>query len=367
MTDDAPDPEHVRAALRRATDEYERVREAVESGGGEAAIRETTGAYRRFRQLLAENEESATGSGFQAYIEFQEAVASATEELDESMPAYEAFEAADDSLHVNRLSASDFEKAREALDPAREYADLLVEWEAAEELLRATLDEEIETATRLLDLGEADLDAPVERLREPIERYNERAFADFDRLKREASARELFGVVESADSYPLVDFRDPPTRLREYIESDAAGEESVKTLLKYADYSAEKLGHYVENPGDLSRFVATNQTYLANLDAAPLTVPYPPPEAGELEYECKERIAVCNRFADETTLAALREVRSLPNETDYERLRESALALTELEERERERLRAGEVEPRRRQHRAERDALAGALDATPES
>ncbi|PSP40021.1 hypothetical protein BRC71_00905 [Halobacteriales archaeon QH_7_65_31] len=377
MTDDAPDPEHVRAKVRRATGEYERVREAVESGGGEAAIRETTGAYRRFRQLLAENEESATGSGFQAYIEFQEAVASATEELDESMPAYEAFEAADDSLHVNRLSASDFEKAREALDPAREYADLLVEWEAAEELLRetrraardrlATLDEEIETATRLLDLGEADLDAPVERLREPIERYNERAFADFDRLMREASARELFGVVESADSYPLVDFRDPPTRLREYIESDAAGEESVKTLLKYADYSAEKLGHYVENPGDLSRFVATNQTYLANLDASPLTVPYPPPEAGELEYECKERIAVCNRFADETTLAALREVRSLPNETDYERLRESALALTELEERERERLQAGEVEPRRRQHRAERDALAEALDATPES
>ncbi|PSQ53364.1 hypothetical protein BRD20_04095 [Halobacteriales archaeon SW_8_65_20] len=357
MTDDAPDPEHVRAALRRATDEYERVREAVESGGGESAIRETTGAYRRFRQLLAENEESATGSGFQAYIEFQEAVASATEELDESMPAYEAFEAADDSLHVNRLSASYFEAAEELLRETRR---------AARDRL-ATLDEEIETATRLLDLGEADLDAPVERLREPIERYNERAFADFDRLKREASARELFGVVESADSYPLVDFRDPPTRLREYIESDAAGEESVKTLLKYADYSAEKLGHYVENPGDLSRFVATNQTYLANLDAAPLTVPYPPPEAGELEYECKERIAVCNRFADETTLAALREVRSLPNETDYERLRESALALTELEERERERLQAGEVEPRRRQHRAERDALAEALDATPES
>ncbi|MDZ7746640.1 MAG: hypothetical protein U5K28_09095 [Halobacteriales archaeon] len=306
---DAPDPEHVRAALRRAAAEYERVREAVEAAGGESAVRATTSAYRRFRQLLADNEESATGSGFKEYIEFQEAVASATEDLSESMPAYEAFEATDDAVHVNRLSASDFENAREALDPAREYADLLVEWEAAEDLLRETrrtardrldtLDEEIETAERLLELGDADLDASVEQLRDPIESYNEDVLADFDRLKHEASARELFGVIESADSYPLVEFRDPPTRMRKYIADDPVGEESVKRLLEYADYSAEKLGHYVDNPGDLSRFVATNQTYLANLDATPLTVAYPPPEAGELEYECKEYIAVCNRFAEE--------------------------------------------------------------------
>ena len=87
---DAPDPERARAALRRAADEYERVREAVEEAGGESAVRQTTGAYRRFRRLLADNEESATGSGFQEYIQCQEAVASANEELEESMPAYEA-------------------------------------------------------------------------------------------------------------------------------------------------------------------------------------------------------------------------------------------------------------------------------------
>ena len=373
---DAPDPEHTRAALHRAAAEYERVRETVEEAGGESAVRQTTGAYRRFRQLLADNEESATGTGFQEYIQFQEAVASATEELDESMPAYEAFEAADDAVHVNRLSASDFENAREALDPAREYADLLVEWEAAEELLRETrraardrldtLDEEIEADERLLELGDADLGAPVEQLRDPIERYNEGVLADFERLTREASARELFGVIESADSYPLVGFRDPPTRMREYIADDPVGEESVKQLLEYADYSAEKLGHYVDNPGDLNRFVATNQTYLANLDASPLTVAYPPPEAGELKYECKEYIAVCNRFADEETLAALRAVRSLPSETDYERLREAAEALETLTDDERDRLRAGEVEPQLEACRAERAALEEALDSTPE-
>lgn len=373
---DTPDPERTRAALRRAADEYERVREAIKEAGGESAVRQTTGAYRRFRQLLADNEESATGSGFQEYIQFQEAVASATEELDESMPAYEAFEAADDAVHVNRLSASDFENAREALDPAREYADLLVEWEAAEELLRETrrnardrldtLDEEIEADERLLELGGADLDAPVEQLRDPIERYNEGVLADFERLTREASARELFGVIESADSYPLVEFRDPPTRMREYIADDPVGEESVKQLLEYADYSAEKLGHYVDNPGDLNRFVATNQTYLANLDASPLTVAYPPPEAGELEYECKEYIAVCNRFADEETLAALRAVRSLPSETEYERLRKAAQALETLDDDERDRLQAGEVEPQLEACRAERAALVDALDATPE-
>ncbi|MFC7176769.1 DUF7118 family protein [Halosegnis marinus] len=348
----------------------------MDDAGGESAVRGTAGAYHTFRRLLDGNEESATGSGFQAYIEFQEKVADHTDSLDEDLPAYDAFEAADDAVHKKRLSASDFEAAREALAPAREYADLLVEWEAAEDLLREArrdaldrldaLDDETAEAERLLDLGDADLDAPVERLRDPFERYNEAVAADVRELKRNGSARELFDVVAAAESYPLVDFRDPPTRLAEYVREADVGEESVATLLEYADYSAEKLSHYVEDPGALSRHVATNRTYLSNLDASPLEVPYPPPDGETLRYRCKEYAAVCNRFASEETLAALRAVRSLPDETDYERLREAAVALAELGEEGRERLVSGDVAAELDRLRAERAALSDALAAAPE-
>jgi hypothetical protein len=375
-TASAPDPEGIRNDLDRAVAEYERLAARLADAGGESAVRRTAGAYRTFRQLLADNEESATGSGFQAYIEFQEKVAAHTDDLDESLPAYDAFQAADDALRKKRLSSSDFDQAREALDPAREYADLLVEWEAAEDLLREArrdagrrldaLDGEVADLERLRELAEVDLDAPVERLREPIERYNDAVAADVAALKRDGSARDVLDVVAAADRYPLVAFRDPPTRLAEYLRADSVGEESVATLLEYADYSAEKLSHYVENPGDLKRHVATNRTYLTNLDAAPLQVAYPPPEAGQLRYECREYASVCNRFAGEETLAALREVRGLPDATDYERLRTAAAALDELGDEGRERLAAGDVAADLDRARAERAALSERLDAAPE-
>jgi hypothetical protein len=375
-TASAPDPEGIRNDLDRAVAEYERLAARLADAGGESAVRRTAGAYRTFRQLLADNEASATGSGFQAYIEFQEKVAAHTDDLDESLPAYDAFQAADDALRKKRLSSSDFDQAREALDPAREYADLLVEWEAAEDLLREArrdagrrldaLDGEVADLERLRELAEVDLDAPVERLREPIERYNDAVAADVAALKRDGSARDVLDVVAAADRYPLVAFRDPPTRLAEYLRADPVGEESVATLLEYADYSAEKLSHYVENPGDLKRHVATNRTYLTNLDAAPLQVAYPPPEAGQLRYECREYASVCNRFAGEETLAALREVRGLPDATDYERLRTAAAALDELGDEGRERLAAGDVAADLDRARAERAALSERLDAAPE-
>ena len=371
-----PDPEGTRHDLSRAVAEYERLADRIDAAGGESTVRRTAGAYHTFRRLLADNEESATGSGFQEYIEFQEKVADHTADLDESLPAYDAFQTADDALRKKRLSASDFEQAREALDPAREYADLVVEWEAAEDLLREArraagrrldaLDDEIAELERLRELGEADLDAPVERLREPVEAYNDAVAAAFAALKREASARDVLDVVAAADRYPLVDFRDPPTRLAAYRREDPVGEESVATLLEYADYSAEKLSHYVENPGDLKRHVATNRTYLTNLDAEPVQVAYPPPDASTLRYECKEYASVCNRFAGEETLAALREVRGLPDATDYERLRAAATALSELGEAGRERLAAGGVDADLERLRAERAALAERLDAAPE-
>jgi hypothetical protein len=372
----APDPEGVRADLDRAAAEYRRVRERIQEAGGESAVRKTTGAFRTFNRLLDSHEESATGSGFQAYIEFQEAVADHVETLDDSLPAYDAFEAADDALHKKRLSSKDFDHARELLDPAREYADLLVEWEAAEDLLREdrsdarrrlnALDDEIERLDRLQALADVDVDAPVERLRDPIEAYNDAVQASFRRFKRETSARAVFDVVDAASAFPLVEFRSPPSRMATFLREDPVGEEPIPKLLEWADYSASKLGHYVDNPGDLKRHVATNTTYLTSLDASPLTVAFPPPAAETLRYQCKEYASMCNRFADEAVLAKLREVRALPDTTDYERLRTAALAREELGEEGRKRLERGDVARDLDRVRAEREALTARLDAVPE-
>ncbi|WP_255194849.1 DUF7118 family protein [Halorarius litoreus] len=375
-TESAPDPAGTLAALDRAVTEYERVRDRIEAAGGESAVRKTTGAFRTFHRLLDDNEEAATGSGFEAYINFQEAVADHVDDLDESLPAYDAFEAADDAVHKKRLSSTDFDRARELLDPAREYADLLVEWEAAQDLLREarsdarrrlqTLDDDIERLERLQELADVDIDAPVEEIREPIETYNEAVMDAFRTFKREASAREVLEVVAAADAYPLVAFRSPPSRMAEFVHEDPVGEESITTLLEYADYSASKLGHYVDNPGDLKRHIATNTTYLTGLDASPLTVAYPPPAAETLRYECKEYTSVCNRFAPEDVQARLREVRSLPETTDYERLRTAAMAREELGEEGRERLASGGVARDLQRRRAEREALERQLDTVPE-
>jgi hypothetical protein len=375
-TDTAPDPEGVAADLQRAVTEYRRVRDRVAEAGGERAVRRTTGAFRTFNRLLDNHEESATGSGFQAYIEFQEAVADHVETLDESLPAYDAFEAADDALHKKRLSSKDFDHARELLDPAREYADLLVEWEAAEDLLREArsdarrrlnhLDDEIERLDRLQALADVDIDAPVEHIRDPIETYNEAVHESFRTFKREASARVVLDVVDAADAFPLVAFRSPPSRLAEFLRSDPVGEEPIPTLLEWADYSASKLGHYVDNPGDLKRHVATNTTYLTGLDASPLTVDFPPPEAETLRYECKEYASMCNRFADADVLATLRAVRSLPDTTDYERLRTAAVAREKLGAEGRKRLESGGIARDLERARAERAALVELLETAPE-
>jgi hypothetical protein len=76
-----------------------------------------------------------------------------------------------------------------------------------------------------------------------------------------------------------------------------------------------------------------------------------------------ELVAVVGRFAPESVVADLRDLRSLTDDPEwYARLRESALARSELGDEERERLAAGEVadelEACRRAHEDLADALA---------
>jgi hypothetical protein len=362
--------------LEAAAAEREQLGERV-AGHGESDVGAVADAYRSFTDLLGRYEDAATGTGnFETYVEFQERVAQLVEGLDDDLPERAAFEAAGDALEQRTLREKHFDRAREALAPARELADLLSEWEDARERYRdarldarrrlETVEERVADLERLLELGDADIEAPVERLREPIEAYDEAVQESFRAFRRETSTRAVLEFLATAAEFPLVGFRSPPTRLFEYVRENPAGEESITTLLEYADYSQSKLGHYVDDPAALKRHVATNRTYLEGLDADPLTVGWPPPTAEDLRFRCREYEAVVHRFAPESVIEQLRTVRGLPRETDYERLRQSAVARAELSESERERLASGAIEAELADLRAEREELVAALEEHPE-
>ncbi|WP_248895887.1 DUF7118 family protein [Haloplanus halobius] len=360
------------AALRTARERLESARAAVEDHG-EERLQAVATAYREATDLLERYEERATGTGdFAAFVEFQEQFVELVDGLDDDLPARNAFEEANDILDQRRLSESDFDRARDALDPAADLVSLLDDREAAVERYEAAkrdarrrlqeLDERIETLERLQRLGEADLDAPVERLREPIEAYNEAVEESWTTFKGEASAREVFRVVDASEAYPLAAFRPPPSALREYVESKPAGEEPIPTLLEYADYSDSKRSHYVDDPTALRTRVATHRTYLERLDAEPLIVSWPPPEAGTLRHRAAELVSVVARFAPDSVVSRARTLRTLPDRVDYGRLRETALARDELMADERDRLERGAVEEELTAARDERERLQAALE-----
>ncbi|MDS0282450.1 DUF7118 family protein [Haloarcula onubensis] len=357
--------------LHEAATQRRQARERVDAIG-EADLRRCRELYRELHDLLDRYEDTATGSGnFEAYTEFEGRVAELTEDLEDDLPERETFEAVDDYLQQRRLSESDFETARRKLQPVGEVADRLDDWEDARERYRTArrdarkrlgdLTERIDDLERLRRLGEADLDAPVARLRDPIERYDEAVSEAFDEFRSSAPAREVLSAVARADAFPLVEFQSPPDDLLDYVGSHDAGEEPIPKLLEYADYSASKLDHYVADTAALKRAVGTRRTYLRTLDAGPLTVGWPPPPADHLPWLAREYRSVLSGFAGEAVVTALRDVRALARREDYDRLRESALARAELTESERERLASGAVEEELSAAREERADIEDAL------
>jgi len=368
MSEGTDHADRLREAYQRLTDARDAVAEH-----GEDHLRAVRDAHTEATDLLDRYEETATGTGdFQSFVEFQESFVQLVEGLPDDLLARDAFEAANEHLDQRRLDEGDFERARELLGPATEYTALLSERERAEERYETVereaerrlrdLEDRIDHLTRLQRLGDADLDAPVENLRDPVENYNETVREAWQEFRREASAREVFRAVEASQAYPLAAFPSPPPDIREYVETYDAGTESIPTLLTYADYSASKLDHYVDDPGALRTRVATHRTYLERLDADPLTVAWPPASASHLRHRAGELVSVVARFADDDAIAAARRLRRLPDQVDYERLREAALARDELDADERERLTSGEVESDLATAREERDRIATALD-----
>ncbi|WP_436908356.1 DUF7118 family protein [Halosimplex marinum] len=368
------------ADLREARDALQRARDRVDEVG-ESELQTVADTYDDLTALFDRYEEEVTGDGdFKTFIEFQSQIAAVVEEMPEDVRHREVFEEVDDLLQQRRLTESDWAKVRSALEPVREDVRRIDERDEAREryedarfAVERRLDDfanRIDDLEDLQRLGDADLDAPTERLRGPIETYNDRvrdAFADF---RSSASAREFLGFVAKTEAYPLVPFESPPADLREYVESHAAGEEPVGQLLEYAEYSKSKLDHYVDDPDALKRNVSTRRTYLRRLDAEPLTVDWPPVEAETLRFRARELTSVVARFADrvedgEDALVALRDVRDLPRETDYERLRNSAQARAQLGPEERERLASGAVAEELEACRDAKEQLERALDEYP--
>ena len=376
MSTNKPTKRDLVAELERADERVERAQERVDEFG-EAELQRLADVYRRFTSVIERYEDEVTDDGgdVRTNIEFQSAIAEVTADVSDDLLLSETFEECDEHLQERWFNESHFEYVREQLEPV---ADLVERIEERDEALEAysdarfrvrrrvrELEERIDELERLCRLGNADLDAPTERLRDPIEEYNEAVTEAFAEFRREASAREVVRFLDAMDAYPLVPFEQPDEELQSYIRNYPPGEETISTLLEYASYSHSKLDHYVDDPEKLTHVVSHKKTYLAGMDAEPLRVSWPPPSASTLEWRCRELTAAVNRFAPEV-VEELRTVASLPRKTDYERLRNSALSRAELTDEERDRIASGDVEAQLAEAREERDPLQEALGTFPE-
>ncbi|OVE83690.1 DUF7118 family protein [Natronolimnobius baerhuensis] len=363
-------------ALEAARERFEQAQQRIDEQGT-ATVEDAAEAYRNAATLLENYVDRATGTGrenFKAYVELEGQFATLVENLPDDLRGREAFEDALDAIDKRRLSESDFEAAHAKLEPAERYDDLLTEREdAREELENARtaagvrlreIDDELAEHERLLELANADLDAPVERLREPIETYNEEIREAVETYRLEASAREVFALLERSRWYPFVEYEHPPDDLRAYVTDDPAGEYTIPELLEYAEYSRSKLDHYVDDADLLKRRVATQRTFLDNIDAEALLIEWPPGPAGELRRRVREYRPFVERIAGEDGVVALQNVRALifDPEIDYDRLQTAAQAVAQLTPAERERLASGQVADELEALREERAQLEAALE-----
>jgi hypothetical protein len=373
-----PDPDTLLTELDRAETALREVEADIETRG-EEGVERVAATHDRLTDLLAEYRETATGTGreeFQSYVEFEAELESFEEDLPEDLPRRAAFEEACDHLDRRRLDERDFDRAREALEPATELAELLEERETARERHREArtrierrirkIEERIDELEDVLAFADVDFDASTSAIRDPIEAYNDGVREAFRTFRSDAPAREVLDLFTTAASYPLVSVPPVPERLDAHLRNHEVGAEPIPTLLEYADYSVSKLQHYVEDPRAFRSAVAGNRTYLERLDASPLCIDWPPPRAGVLRREIEELVSVVGRFGPEGVVATLREVRDAADDDRYTQLREVAIAREQLAESERRRLQRGDVETTIADLRERRRRLLDALADTPD-
>lgn len=374
----AVEADSVVARLERLATELDRAEAAVETEG-EAALRAVAEAHRDLLELIDEADGSATGSGreaFQNYVEFQEDLVSTVDRLPDELLERDAFEAVVDVLDKRRLTPADMERARETLEPAAQRAALLERRDEARRRYRRArsavgsrrreVEAAIEEREKLLEFAGVDLDADVSALRDPVEAYNRAVRQAFRSFIESASARQVLAALDAASAYPLVAIDAPPAALVDYLRDHSVGAEPVHRLVELAEYSPSKLDHYVEDPATFRDRVGTHRRYLDGLGAEPLTVRWPPPEAGRLRYWARELVPVVDRLDGEAAVARLRDLRDLTREPVYDRLRATAVARDRLDEADRKRLQSGAVQTELEELRETLDRLVATLDEYPE-
>ncbi len=358
---------------------------------GERNLKAAADGYRNATRLLDSYEETAVGSGdFSSYLEFQSQFLSLIEQLPDSAMAAEGFQRASDRMDKRRLKTSDFDFAREAIEPASEATALLTRREEAADAYRSARHEakttlkDLEADRKRLEelqtLGDLEVSVSLKPLREPIEAYNDAIAEAFETFRKTQPARELFELLAAAADRPLVGISRPPRELAEYIATAPAGQEPLSTLRTYAEYSPSKLQHYVEDPGALRTNVAVHQTYLDRLGSEPLTIEWPPAEAGVLRARLEELAPIVRRLdravaadsdtdADETDDNAdstdesdssvefyRRQLARFTRREEYDRLRDVAVARAELDDHEFELVSSGTID-------SELEAVESALEA----
>jgi hypothetical protein len=374
---DTADPEATELIQRLERTERRLTRtEAQVEEFGKEDIEQLADAYRQFVGLLDRYEDQVVGDAgdVETNIEFQSQVAKVVGNIPSSTLLHATFLECADYLKQKYFNQGDFDHVREQLEPVGDIVARLDNYEEAHREYREirqtirqeirTLDERISETERLVELGEADLDAPTERLREPIETYNEAATEAFRTFVEEEPAREVVDTIDALSAYPLVAFELPPEGLTQYLREADPGEMPIPKLLEYARYSRSKLDHYVDDPDRFDHLVGGHKTFLSGLDAEPLHVGWPPPSATHLEWRCRELTAALNRIAP-PVVEHLRVVAALPRETDYRRLRDSAIASKQLTDEERRRLRTSNVTETLAALRERRERLSEALADSP--
>jgi tetratricopeptide (TPR) repeat protein len=365
--------------LRAAAEDYRAAQDAIDDVGREV-LETLDERYRTANDLLVEYQDKATDTGAKEFVQFatfKQRFTDHVEGLDDDLPRREAFEAALETVDKTRLSEDDFQRALDALEPAAALVERLADESAARDRLFAAISDAraarqahqdaVDRCERLLELGEADLDAPIEELREPIDRWNEAVRDAIDDYRTDVPARDFFDLLERTERYPLVELDPPPEELAAYVVSAPAGEESVARLLEFADYSRSKLDHYVEDPDAFRRAVATERTYLERLDAAGLTVDWPPPPADEVPWLVRELRGAAGGLVGDDAVSALREFATLARDRErYARLRDAAVARGRLDAEARERLADGSVEAELAEHREAIERIDEALEAAPD-
>ncbi len=365
--------------LREAGAAYQEAQAAVKERGRDR-LETLQDAYNTATQLLAQYEDTATDTGAREFVNFAQFKGSfitLVENLDAELPAITAFERAKETIDKRRLDEDDFAQAREHLGPVEKELEKLDRLDKTRDQLitarqhaqqrREELVEEIEQLEAMVELSVTDDETALKRVRKPVEKYNTAVRTGFKQLRREAPSREVLALLDRAQQYPLVAFQSPPPVLEEYLRTTAAGHRPLAELIEFTEYSRSKLEHYVDDAGAFRRAVATNRTYLRELDATPLTIAWPPPPAQQVPWLTRELRAVAGRIVDADAMAHLREVEAVAREDrQYTIVRETAIAEQQLDATQRQKLANGTLRDELETLRNTKQAIDTTLSNMPD-